>query len=205
MTESLPQPSPLEVESRKINSLVEQYKEKLGPFDVVPVGEVGFVVQPKRQLPMAGNDWFLFDYDDTLRATTEVKGKRLDLYKKYAHRVGIDLPDNYLATVMETTDKFSRWEDTPGGGDSYHPNAHMSALDWSTRKLHGNSKQKNGAVDDTQSVVTDIQQTLTRVKQGLNREDTGKLDDPFHFRAPDKKLILQSKIPWSKDIEEIFM
>src|SRR5258708_3464053 len=110
MTESLPQPSPLEVESRKINSLVEQYKEKLGPFDVVPVGEVGFVVQPKRQLPMARNDWFMFDYDDTLRATAEV-----------------------------------------------------------------------------------------------NREDTGKLDDPFHFRAPDKKLILQSKIPWSKDIEEIFM
>jgi hypothetical protein len=119
-------------EERGLRSLVERYSEKLGEFEIHPVGESGFLLQSEKQLPMAGNDWFLFDYDDTLRGTTEVKSKRLELYIDYARSLGIDASEEELKHLVDTTDKFARWEDVEGGGSAYHANTHMSTLHWAT-------------------------------------------------------------------------
>lgn len=190
---------------RRISNLTEQYKDRLGEFEILPVGQAGFLVQSKKQLPMAGNDWFFFDYDDTLRGTSEVKSKRLELYKDYAQSQGIEVDDSLLEKIMADTDKFSRWEDTEGGGSTYHANTHLSALHWATEKL------KASDADDQDKTIQEIDQTIQRIKGELDEETAPLADDPFLFR--DKKFVLRSNIwfqngqltPWSKELGDLFM
>lgn len=204
MTEINSGESGLEIESRKLHTLVDKYQETLGPFEIVPVGEAGFVVQRQQRTPMAGNDWFFFDYDDTMRATSEVKEQRLDLYKQAAQKMGIVVSEGRLKTVMDVTDKFSRWEDTPGGGDTYHVNAHTTALDWATRELQQFSRQTERSMTE-EELVANIESRLNRIKSELTDESLAQEDDPFYIRQSDKKLINKSKVPWSPELEEIFM
>lgn len=198
-------------ELRRINHLIEHYKGKLGEFDVVPVADSGFLVQSKRQIPMAGNDWLFFDYDDTLRGTTEVKGKRLTLYKEHARKLDIEASDDLLENVMNATDKFSRWEDVADGGDSYHANAHMVALDWATKQLQTFSERKRkGENIDFDEAEKSIASKLNSIKSELKTEDisletTHFPDDLFHFHKNPNRLVLRSLTPWSKGIEQIFM
>ncbi len=205
MTELAPPAEQREVDLRKINNLTERYGEKLGAFEVFPVGNAGFLLQSERQKPMAGNDWFLFDYDDTLRATTEVKDKRLDLYKKYLLETDLDLPEESISKLMDVTDKFSRWEDAEGGGDSYHANTHLSALHWATEKV------RKKPVGEREQSVGDVEKSLRRIKEELSTNAEPEENDPFLFR--NKKLVLRSRFwypegelnPWSKQLGEIFM
>ncbi len=195
-----------EVEKRKILSLVEKYKDKLGTFEVVPVGNAGFLLQSERHKPLAGNDWFMFDYDDTLVGTTAVKDKRLDLYKDYAKSLGINAADEDLERIMDKTDEFSRWENEAKGEAAYHANNHMSALDWATNELRDAGERKNNGEDVVmEDEVVRIEQTLNRIKAEIKGEGLAEPSDPFYFRANDRKMILKGKIPWSKDIENIFM
>lgn len=193
-------------EERGLSNLVERYSEKLGGYEIHPVAESGFLLQSTKQLPMAGNDWFLFDYDDTLRGTTEVKEKRQELYKDYTRSLGLEVSDTVLQLVMETTDKFSRWEDIDGGGSVYHANTHMSTLHWATERLRSADK-----LDVTDKVVPELEDRLQRIKSELEGKDQPQEDDPFYFK--NKKFILKTNFwfpdkvltPWSEGIKDIFM
>lgn len=192
-------------EERGLSNLIDRYSEKLGGYEIHQVGDAGYLLQSKNQIPMAGNDWFLFDYDDTLRGTTEVKEKRLDLYKDYARSVGVQVPDDVLQHLMETTDKFARWEDTEGGGSSYHANTHMSTLHWVTENLKSVTEEKS------EEAVSNIEGRLQRIKTEIEGGSQQQEDDPFYFR--DNKFILKSKFwypegvltPWSDGIKDLFM
>lgn len=191
-----PQSTAVEVEERKIEKLVENNKEKLGNFDIVNVNDAGFLLQSERLKPMAGNDWVLFDYDDTLAATTGVKRDRMFLFKNFLEkRLGGPIKEEDVSKVMSLTDKFSRWQEKPGEGETYHAGAHMSALTWAIEKLSllGNKKAE---------ALSEIDTTLTRIKLQIDGNGETRQDDPFYFR--DRKLILRSKKPWSEEIEEIF-
>jgi len=191
---------------RKISLLIERYKDRLGLYDIIPVGNTGFLLQSERLKPIAYGDWFMFDYDDALVGTSEAKDKRFDLYKEYVLNLGIDTTDENLKRIIEKTDKFSRWESKEGFGPSYHANSHMSALNWATNELNKSAeRKKNGEEIVMEDEVTRVEKTLDRIKNELNGEENFKPTDPFYFRIHDKKMILKEKITWSKGIETIFI
>ncbi|GEM_PF-4452821 len=187
-----------QVEANKIGTLIRENRSELGEFHLIPVGRIGYILQSKNQLPMAGNDWVLFDYDDTLVATTEVKEKRLAMYKDYLKKQDIPMTDEQASTIVSITDKFSRWEENEGQGKLYHANAHMIALQWATNVI------KDGQ-DTIQKTINGVQERLARIKSQLTQHEQPQDGDPFYFRAKDNKLILSGvDRMWSRDIEDIF-
>lgn len=188
-----------QAEAKRIGVLLEKNKEALGNFDLVPVGKIGYILQSERQKPMAGNDWVFFDYDDTLVATTEVKEKRLELYRAYLEKLGVQITEDQISKIVEMTDKFSRWEENKGEGELYHANTHMAALQWVTNTVR--EKQ-----DKIEEAIIDLQTSLDRIKTQLTQDQQPQEPDPFYFRPKDKKFILRGTDKmWSKDIENIFM
>lgn len=205
MRENLVNHQTNETESRKIHILVNRNQENLGAFNVIPIANAGFLLQSRRQLQIPDVDWFLFDFDDTLRGTTEAKGMRFDLYKDYVQRLGIDTHTHILEFIMSTTDVFSRWADAEASEDLYHANAHMSALDWSTKHLKTLSiKSLYGEDIDYEDAARNIAGHLGRIKTQLqDKQAIGEDTDPFYFK--NSKLIFKSLIPWSKEIRDIFI
>jgi len=186
------------IEEKRLQSLIEKYKDHLGDFDLISVNNnAGYILQSKRHLPMAGNDWLIFDYDDTLAAYTQSKGPRLELFLKYFNKLNIEIDDKKAKEIMDITDDFARWEEHKGEGKHYHVNSHMSALSWSTNKIKSNPLK----IDDE---IQDIKSTLDRIKKQLNDSNESQKDDPFYLK--NKKLILRNdKRPWNESIEQIFM
>jgi hypothetical protein len=188
-----------QIETKRLAVLIDKYKKEIGGFDIVPVGNAGYILQSSRQKPMAGNDWVLFDYDDTLVATTEVKKKRLELYCAYIEKLGIDLTDVQAKNVVEMTDKFSRWEDEADKGNIYHANVHMAALQWATNSIRESQEGPEETIDG-------ISNQLKRIKTQQTQDQQPEETDPFYFRPKDKKFILRGADKmWSKGIEDIFM
>lgn len=188
-----------QTEAKRIGILLEKNKEELGNFDMVPVGKVGYILQNERQKPMAGNDWVFFDYDDTLVATTEVKERRLELYRIYLEKLGIQMSEEQAGKIVEMTDGFSRWEENKGEGKLYHANTHMAALQWATNTFRESQNK-------TDVTITDLQGHLDRIKTQLIQNQQPQENDPFYFRSKDEKFILRGTDKmWSKDIEDIFM
>lgn len=185
-----------QIEAKKLNLLIEKNKEIIGDFNLVSVGESGFVLQNEMMKPQKENDWVFFDYDDTLAAYTDVKIKRQNLYADYLQKelkVNISLED--IKKILEITDKFCRWESNLGEGKHYHVAANMISLSWATDQLNTNKKN----IDET---ITKIQTTLDRIKDQLKGSQKGEEGDPFYFK--NNKLILCGKVPWSSKIENIF-
>ncbi|MCR4329255.1 MAG: hypothetical protein NUV65_01780 [Candidatus Roizmanbacteria bacterium] len=186
------------VEERKIHVLLERYREDLGGFDMVPVGNAGYILQRQSHIPMAGNDWAMFDYDDTLTAYTEAKIKRQELYMQYLRNSGIVITDTQAAHAMHITDEFSRWEERINEGKLYHIGAHIATLHWVTKGL------KN-STDSAEITLTRIQDHLNRIKSTYTNVSAAEEDDPFYFRESDKKFILRSKNTiWPKPFGDIF-
>lgn len=187
-----------QTETKRIGVLLEKNKEALGNFDLVPVGKIGYILQSERQKPMAGNDWVFFDYDDTLVATTEVKERRLELYRAYIENLGVQITEDQTSKIVEMTDKFSRWEENKGEGKLYHANTHMATLQWATNTV----REKQDKIDEA---IIDLQTSLDRIKTQLTQDHRPQETDPFYFRPKDKKFILRGTDKmWSKDMEDIF-
>lgn len=183
-------------ESAKVSKVIEGSQEKLGGFDIIQVGESGFLIQNQALKPMAGNDWVLFDYDDTLAAYTEVKRDRYSLYKSYlSDDLGMSIFDEDVDRVMKATDEFSRWEERQGEGKHYHAGAHMSALTWATELL----KEHTGDINEA---IHFVEEKLGEIKGQLSDEAQPERNDPFYFN--NRRFILRTKRPWSKKIEAIF-
>ncbi len=185
-------------EVRKINVLLERYREEVGGFDLVPVGNCGYILQRQSHKPMAGNDWAMFDYDDTLAAYTEAKTQRQELYMKYLRGLDIDISSELAAQVMQVSDVFSRWEEQKGEGKLYHVGAHMTALQWATNEL----KDKDSTHGES---LVRIQTLLNRIRPTHTNKSSAQNDDPFYIRESDQKFILKNpNAMWSKALEDIF-
>ncbi len=182
--------------AKKIFQIIERHKERLGSFEVVPVGEVGFLLQSEREKPVAGNDWVMLDYDDTLVATTKVKQKRFELFRSYIKKNISDIPNSIIKRLLDATDQFSRWEEKPNEGRHYHVGAHMSALTWATDYF------KQHADQNPVEIVQKIESQLSEIKQTLSTKEKPGDEAPFYFK--NHKLILRSKKPWSPEIEMVF-
>lgn len=197
MAESAPEITLSEIESRKIGKLVERKRESLGSFDIAPVGDSGFLLQSQEQKPMAGNDWVLFDYDDTLAAYAEAKEDRMKLYIQYViDTISPEIPNEIAKKLLKSTDQFSRWETKQGEGRHYHVSAHMSALTWATEYLRDHMNE------DVSEIASTIETKLYNIKKQLTDNTKPEKNDPFYFK--NNKLILRTKRPWSRKIENIF-
>jgi len=187
----------------RINTLAKKYETELGPMRVTPVGKAGYIVERGQNLPMAGNDWVMYDYDDTIAATSEVKQRRKELYLDYAkNKLHLSISDESLETILESTDAFSRWEDKPGAGKSYHANIHMSALTWLTEEIERAAKAPD--FDADQFISNKITQ-LDRIKSQRETDNPDiQTGDPFHFRTSDRTIVIANKRPWSHEVEVIF-
>ncbi len=207
MTHSELRLSPQRIEERKIEAILEQYKEATGDaYDIIPVGEVGYILQSREHTPTPERDWFMFDYDYTLAQVNEAKERRFKLYKEHTTNLGINASDEQLERAIKITDKFARMDVIPGKGESYSPGAHAVALDWATKRL-----QAAASTDAYDDVLTKTDQDLKRIREQLpNTDEDGAVtapkntrlaDDPFYFRSEDHRLVT-SKDPWAKGIEK---
>lgn len=197
ITESKNSPELLK-ESDRLKRLIEKYKDQLGNFRLVPIGDTGFILQSQQHQPAIENDWIFFDYDDTLVATTAIKEERLKRYCFALERQGVQLSTEQAKMIISLTDKFSRWEENEGEGRLYHANSHMLALDWATKVLKRNS--------DSDTAISIIQTKLDTIKQQLTQDIPLNEDDPFYFNRKSRKLIMSGiNQIWSKEIEQIFI
>lgn len=187
----------------RMKVLSEKYQDVLGPIRITQVGKSGYIIERGNHKPAAGKNWVMFDYDDTVVATTEVKQKRKKLYADYIQNsLHLKIEDDFVDKILESTDNFSRWEDSPGSGIIYHANIHMSALTWLTEELQKASKDPSF---DQKKIIDEKISQLSHIAKQRNDPQTEKRnDDPFYF-DDDHKIILKDKRPWNADIEEIFM
>lgn len=187
-----------QLEEKKLQSLIEKYRDRLGGFDLVRVENAGYILQSQRQKPMAGGDWIFFDLDDTLIAYSAAKGDRLQQYTDYLLETGIELSEAQAEKILKLTDAFSRWEEDSRTGKLYHANSHMLALQWATQLLGGSSNY-----DET---IALIELELARMKGSLSEPNDSKATDPFTLSSETRKLSLNGlQHLWSKKIESIFM
>lgn len=187
-----------QLEEKKLQKLIEKYQDRLGGFDLVPVGNAGYIVQSQRQKPMAGSDWIFFDLDDTLIAYSVAKENRLEHYVQYLREGGLELSEAQAEKVLKLTDAFSRWKENSTTGNLYHANNHMLALQWATEQLRGSSNYEE--------TIRFVETELARMKAGLEEPGEQKDSDPFMLNHETKKLTLSGmQHMWSKKIESIFM
>ncbi len=193
-----------EINARKITLLIEKSKELLGPINLIPIGEAGFLLQREQLQSTPAKDWLLLDYDDTLAASTEIKKERLKLYTEYLQE-NLSLPTQAVQllaeNILKLADEFARWEEQTSTIKQYHLGAHMMALSWASEYLFHHAQQSS------EEILAYLTTQLNLLKQTLNLtpdNQAGKheLDLPFYFKAG--KLISKTKRPWLADIENIF-
>lgn len=194
-----PQTDRATIEVRKLqtifNELPYEAQEVIGPLQIEHVGDAGFIVQRTNHVPMAGNDWVLYDYDDTIAATTEAKNPRLTEFVAYAQVQYPDLDAETCEKLMKASDKFSRWEEQENSGRNYHIHTHVSVLDWALHR----AGEIIAAGTPADEVVADIQSTLDRIQAGEVRDD-----DPFYMRLEDRKFVTKGIAPRNTELEDIF-
>lgn len=183
----------------------DRFDNPLGPFHVISVGNVGFLVERLQQPLLADQPTLLLDFDDSIGATTVVKQKRLRLYTDYIRKMVPDIADDQIGRVMKMTDAFARWKDREGGDNIYHVRTHAVVLDWVSRQVEG--KQ----ADVLENTIAQVATTLGRIKGELTGEGVrDEASDPFYFRQGEGRLIITNKnnktlTPWSKEIGDIFV
>lgn len=187
------------IEERKLqaiyNELPTEAQEAIGPLQIERVGDAGFIIQRSNHMPMAGNDWVLYDYDDTIAATTEAKKPRLLAFVEYAQKHFPYLDEVACEKLMKASDKFSRWEEQENAGKNYHIHTHISILDWALRRT--------GAIV---TAGTPVEDAIAEIQAVFDRIQTGEVhdDDPFYVRHEDKKLVSKGIAQRNTELENIF-
>src|SRR4051812_23664028 len=80
-----------DLEQVSLTNILNSYEETIGKSELISVGEAGYIINLTDTPPVKGNDWALFDLDDTVISYTEAKTQRLDAYISYMNRSGVYL------------------------------------------------------------------------------------------------------------------
>jgi len=173
----------------ELGKLLTDNESTLGPSEIMAVGEAGFLVRLGNRPLVEGNDWVLYDLDDTLIAYSQAKGIRLKSYQQYLKETGLSLEADDCASLLDLTDGFSRWEQE--GVEMYHIDAHKMALDWATQVVRS---APEGAKHET---VLQLQTQFERIKaDGLAESD------PFTFQGD--QLTLKEGSARAENLEGVF-
>ncbi len=190
-------PNPFPSELKILESITQKYS-KLGLFDIRSVGEAGYVLESSQTSQNHEYNWCLFDYDDTLVGTTEVKKERDRLFQEYLSSLGIFIDEQQVKYIMKTTDLFSRWKERRSTKDIYHGNVHMAALAWSVRLLERDIREKS-----VEEIIQNMEETLDRIKRQIHGEDNFCSKDPFSIRDTDTFVLNGMSHMWPKQIADI--
>ena len=191
-------------EMRHMQLVKDRYKHHFDSFTLIPVdaeGEnLGFMMINQNNPPQRA-DWILTDLDDTMIDTQGVKLQRLQLFDAYLTELGIAMPGKEVERILQSTDEFARWLDTPNGSpECYHPIAHMAALNLVITELQG--VQKHSAIAQKEAVDKALKRCL-QIKQQLTENIEPSQNDPFRFK--DKDFFIREFPAWTQSIEDIFM
>lgn len=124
-----------DLEQARLDIIMAKYEATAPRYEIAKVGDAGYVVKLGSVEPVKGNDWVLYDLDDTLIAYSEAKQLRLDYYQGYLQTLGLDISRADADSIMNMTDKAARWPEQ--GVETYHVDTHAAALDWCTDQLLG--------------------------------------------------------------------
>lgn len=193
-----------ERELRKIQRISHNeelgFQETLGNFAARPVEndgvEIGFLLE-NSQHPVDDKNTILCDVDDTLIGTQEGKPERFTRFQQYLSSHNIAVNFEQAKSVMDATDRFSRWEDIDGGEVNYHATAHLAALQWVSDELQKTPPEQVAA--RTGELIAHLQ----TIKKELNGEYYDE-KFPLHFRPDERTLTLRKIPPWSSDMQVIF-
>lgn len=177
-------------ETRKLSILLEKQREKIGNYRLIEVEGAGYIVELTDNLPIAGNDWIFFDYDDTLVAYTETKKRRLEKYREFLESQNLETSKDEAEEAIQIADEFARWPED-GTKATYHHNAHLTILSWITSRLKDQPKSPK-------EQLTQAREILAKVREKQVVEDA-----PFHLNQ-NNRLVLHTKTPWDREMEDIF-
>ncbi len=163
-------------------------------FEITTVGEAGYIIRLGEVPPIPGNDWVMYDLDDTLIAYSEAKPARLAAYAQYLERTGITLDASTVSSVMDATDDFSRWPED--GIDMYHIDAHKDALAWATNQLRDIRPDK-------------ISNTLDTIKSQLQNAQDTAASNPLStagssIRLQEGRLTTPELEPVTEQLDSVF-
>jgi hypothetical protein len=155
-------------EEQRMRDILREYEPRLGSFDLVKVGDVGWILQSRRRKPKAYPRIVVAsDVDDTLLRSTEIKDLRKSHYRDFLRDKRISVPDAQVDELVKTTYTFV--QEKIGAGNYYTDN-HAVVLDWVTSQLR-----------DSQPPAA-IQDTLTRIGQdGIHDSDPFVIEEGMVF------------------------
>jgi FMN phosphatase YigB (HAD superfamily) len=180
------------VEARKLNAILGRASDVFPDgYDLIPVGEEGFIVRNRTYPVETDSDWVTFDLDDTLINYSAAKRDRSEAYAVYLRDRGIEFDQSIQDGVLEVSDRFARWTEPGGSSVTYHLSAHIQSADWLTAQL------AKIPPDQQQVALADLEEHLNQVKAG---EGTGS--DPFHFQ--DGRLITRHRVGSDRSMEAVF-
>lgn len=174
-------------ETDSINSLLQSNIEFLGSTEVTAIGDSGYVIQVGDRQPVQGNDWVLYDLDDTLIAYSGAKSARLEAYQKYLSDTGLSLSVEDCLSLLDTTDRFARWQES--GVEMYHIEAHKAALAYATEMIRL-------APDDQKS------ETIAKVQNELLQIKTGEMQEHNPLAFVGGQVVRKDGI--GENVEEVF-
>ncbi|HEV2354415.1 MAG TPA: hypothetical protein VGR89_09235 [Puia sp.] len=181
-----------EVEARKLNVILGHAADVFPDgYDLIPVGDEGFIVRNHTHPVEPDADWVTFDLDDTLINYSEAKRARSAAYAEYLSDRDIDFDAKLQGAVIAAADRFSRWTEPGGSSVTYHLSAHIQSADWLTAELA--KIPANQRID----ALVSFEDHLEQIKAGESAET-----DPFYFR--DGRLITRHRVPGDHGMEAVF-
>ncbi len=186
------QTAPTELDA--LRTLLSASETMGGNFEITPVSDVGYIVRLPAHNAVPGNDWVLFDQDDTLIAYSGAKSVRQKNFEDYAESTRLTLDKAQSKILLDVTDRFSRWQD--GDAVMYHLDAHKLALGWATSVLRASPPEDIDAA--LQSVKLQLESITA---QSNDPQASANEVKPFYFDSG--KLVSNIETP-SENLDGVF-
>ncbi len=183
----------ISAEQSELRKMMEA-SEVLGQYELIEVGDAGYVIDLKKTPAIVGNDWVMFDQDDTLIAYSGAKSVRQQNFEQYAESTGLDISQEQSKTLLAITDSFSRWQ----GGEAvmYHLDAHKLALGWATSVL------RNSTPEEVDATIQSVKHELDLITAHANQAtDSPESDAPFHF---DNEKLVSDFMDYDDNLDSVF-
>ncbi|MEK7059712.1 MAG: hypothetical protein AAB971_03075 [Patescibacteria group bacterium] len=160
-------------EIAQLDSLLNSQSVLPDEYDIVTVGDAGYVVNFMEPEVRPDSAWLLTDYDDLLIATTEAKARHSEAYAEYIKGIGVAMDATTQERLVRAANQFARWNEN--GQEIYHIDANIVALGWATKMLC-----KLGRSNPL-GMVKICEARLADIATGLTEDRAPRSTDPFHF------------------------
>ncbi len=157
-------------EEQKMRGILQEYEPRLGRYELVQVGDAGWIVMPQGRIPKQKPGVVVnLDLDDTLIQSSQIKKLRKQYYTEFLQERGIEVESSNIDALMEESYRFVQGR---VGKGNYLTENHAEVLASVTSEL-----QKSDNANATAQRVVD---TLTRMEaDGVRDTDPFVITDGF--------------------------